>query len=296
MAIVGSSVVVGKTLVARMPIFVIGGLRFALASVILLTLVVILERPRPRLGPRDVAILILQAFTGIFAFNALLLFGLRLTTAAEAGIVTSTTPAVAAALATLVLRERWTPRRTVTIVLAVLGILVLNLTTPSSGGARGPTALLGDLLVFGAVLGEAIFLVCSRVVSQRQSPLVVATGMSLLGLVMFAPFALQEARSFDFGALVLHEWIAITYYGVAVTVLAFLLWAHGIARVEAGTAAAFTSVLPVSVLGLSYTVLGEPFAWAHLGGGACVIGALAILARRTPRTRGPGVRSGARRG
>jgi len=283
MAIVGSSVVVGKVLVARVPVFLIGGLRFALASVILLGLVVALERRLPRLGARDLAVLVLQALTGIFAFNVLLLFGLRLTSAAEGGIVTSTTPAGAAALAALVLRERWTARRTAAVVLAVLGVLTLNVATAGPPGARGPAPVLGDVLVFGAVLGEAVFLVCSRVVSQRQSPLVVATGISVLGLAMFAPFALWEARGFDFGALGARDWLALAYYGVAVTVVAFLLWAHGVARVEAGTAAVFTGVLPVSALALAYVLLGEPFAWAHVGGAACVLAALALLAGGAPR-------------
>ena len=269
MAIVGSSVVVGKVLVARVPVFLIGGLRFALASVILLGLVVALERRLPRLGARDLAVLVLQALTGIFAFNVLLLFGLRLTSAAEGGIVTSTTPAVAAALAALVLRERWTARRTAAVVLAVLGVLTLNVATAGPPGARGPAPVLGDVLVFGAVLGEAVFLVCSRVVSQRQSPLVVATGISVLGLAMFAPFALWEARGFDFGALGARDWLALAYYGVA--------------RVEAGTAAVFTGVLPVSALALAYVLLGEPFAWAHVGGAACVLAALALLAGGAPR-------------
>ena len=97
MAIVGSSIVVGKVAVARLPIFLLSGLRFAVASAILGALVVFLERPRACPARRDLAVLALQSFAGIFAFNVLLLEGLRFTSAAEGGIVTSTTPAVAAA-------------------------------------------------------------------------------------------------------------------------------------------------------------------------------------------------------
>ena len=62
------------------------------------------------------------------------------------------------------------------------------------------------------------------------------------------------------------------------TVLAFVLWARGLAVVPASTGAAFTAVLPLSALVLSYAVLGEPFAWSHVLGGACVIGGIALLA------------------
>src|SRR5438094_979502 len=131
---------------------------------ILGVLVLLVERPLPRLARRDVAVLALQSFAGIFAFNVLLLEGLRFTSAAEGGIVTSTTPAVAAALAVVALGERWSRPRTLGVALAVAGILALN--TAGGLGARGPWPLLGNLLVFGAVVGEAVFVVCSRVASH----------------------------------------------------------------------------------------------------------------------------------
>ena len=43
MAIVGSSIVVGKVAVARLPVFLLSGLRFAVASAILVTLVLLVH-------------------------------------------------------------------------------------------------------------------------------------------------------------------------------------------------------------------------------------------------------------
>lgn len=279
MALVGSSVVVGKIVVTRIPVFLVGGLRFAVAALVLVPLVLVASRGLPALGRRDVAILCLQAFTGIFAFNVLLLYGLALTSAAEAGIVTSTTPAVAAALAALVLGERWTTRRALAVASAAVGLLVIGASAsgpePGGGGAR----LAGNALVLAAVVCEAVFLVCSRVLAQRLPPVVVATGITVLGLAMFAPFAAREARAFDLGGLGAGGWLAILYYGLAVTVVAFLLWARGMAVVPASTAAVFTGVLPVSAVGLSWLVLGEPLRWSHLVGGACVLVAILLVAR-----------------
>jgi drug/metabolite transporter (DMT)-like permease len=280
MAIVGSSVVVGKLVVAKVPIFLIGGLRFGLASLILVPLVLIRERGLPALSRSDGGVLLAQAFTGIFAFNVLLLYGLTFTTAAESGIVTSTTPAVAAALAVLLLREPWTSRRAAGIIMAVLGLLALNLEGMTEMGGRG-RPLLGNLLVLGAVVGEGLFVVCSRVLAQRLSPLTVAAGISVLGFLMFMPFALWEARRFDLALLSGRDWIAIAYYGVVVTVIAFLLWARGVARVPASTAAVFTGVLPISAVTLSYLVLGEPIRPSHLMGAACVVAGIVLVARET---------------
>ncbi|MBI1845912.1 MAG: DMT family transporter [Candidatus Rokubacteria bacterium] len=277
MALVGSSIVVGKTLVERCPVFLLGTLRFAVASLVLVPVVVVARRGGPAPRVRDLAVLALQAFAGIFAFNALLLSGLRYTSAAEAGIVTSTTPALGALLSVVLLRERPTLAKAAALGLAVLGIAAVSVGPHDA--ARGAQPVLGNLLVFGAVVGEALYLVCGKVVSARLTPLAVATGNSALGLAMFLPFGLAEARGYDFAALGPGGWTALAYYGVVVSALAVPLWARGIARVPASTAAVFTSVMPVSAVGLSYVALGEPVLWSHLAGGACVVAAIVVSAR-----------------
>jgi drug/metabolite transporter (DMT)-like permease len=277
MAIVGSSVVVGKLVVTTVPVFLIGGLRFALASLVLLPWVLLTERGLPSLSRQELGVLALQAFTGIFLFNTLLLYALTPTSAAESGILTSTTPAVTAALAVLLLRERWTRARAWGVALSVLGLLALNVMAPT--GDRGPSPMVGNLLVFGAVVCEGLFVVCSRVLAQRLRPPVVASGISVLGLLMFAPFALYDAYRVGLAPLGPGEWMAIAYYGLIVTLLAFVLWARGVARVPASTAAVFTGVLPVSAVTLSYLVLGERFLISHLVGAACVIAGIVLVAR-----------------
>jgi drug/metabolite transporter (DMT)-like permease len=278
MAIVGSSVVAGKLLVDHVPVFLAAGLRFGLASLVLVPLVLATEREAPSLGSRDLAVLALQAFTGIFAFNALLLHGLTLTSAAEAGIVTSTTPAVAAALAALVLREGWSRGRAAAVGLAVLGLAVMHALAPG-GAARGPRPLLGNLLVLGAVLGESVYLVCSRVLARRASPLAVAAGISVLGFLMFLPFALRDAAGFHPAALGAADWLVLLWYAVGVSVGAVLLWMRGVRWLPAGTAAVFTGLLPVSAVALAHVVLGEPVLPAHVAGGVCVIAAVVLAAR-----------------
>jgi len=278
MAIVGSSVAVGKLAVARMPVFLLSGLRFAVASIILIVLVALVQRPLPRLARRDLAVLALQSFAGIFAFNALLLHGLAFTSAAEGGIVTSTTPAVAAMLAVIVLGERWSPARTAGVALVVIGILALNI-MGEQFGARGARPLLGNLLIFGAVVGEAVFVVCSRVAAQRLPPLVVATAITALGFAMFLPAAVLEMRALPLSRLTPMDWTIVAYYGVLVTVVAFLLWARGVARVPASTASVFTGVLPVSALACSHLMLGERITAWHLFAAALVAAGIVMLAR-----------------
>jgi drug/metabolite transporter (DMT)-like permease len=284
MALVGSSVVAGKLMAESLPVFLAGGLSSAIGASVLLPFQLRREGGVPALAGRDLLVLFLQAFTGIFLFRVLLLWGLLFTSAVEGGVITSTTPAVVGAISFLFLGERLGPRVATGIVLSVLGIAVLNVLGSGAGASRGPAPLLGNLLVFGAVVSEALFTIFGKAASERVSPLATAVSASVLSLALFLPLGLYQAVGFDFSSVGFAGWASVVHYGVFVTALGYLLWFGGLAKVPASTAGVFTGVLPVSAVVLSYVVLGEPFSWAHPLGMACVLAAILLIARHEPRT------------
>lgn len=279
MIIAGSSVVAGKIVTGSFPVFLASGLRFALASALLVPLLYWREGGLPRLDRQDLCILFLQSFAGAFLFNVFLLYGLRFTTAAESGIITATTPAVIGILSSLFLKERVAWNRCAGIVLSGLGILAVGVGSTLSSPGNGPNPLLGDILVFGAVIGEALFTVLGKAESQKVSPLALSALMSLIAFVLSLPLSLYEAATFDFSRVPLRGWLLIVYYGVVVTAVSFPLWYGGVAKVPASTSGVFTGVLPVSAVILSYAVLHEPFLWSHFAGVLCVLVGIAFIAR-----------------
>ena len=290
MVLVGSSVVVGKLIAESLPVFLVGFLSSAISAAILVPVLLRREGGLPAVSGRDLLILFLQALTGIFLFRVLLLWGLLFTTAAEGGVITSTTPAVVGLISFFFLKEKLGPRVIVGIGLSVFGIVALNVLGSDTGTVRGPAPLLGNLLVFGAVISEALFTIFGKVASERVTPLATAASASVLSLALFLPLGLYQAVGFDFSSVGLSGWVAVLHYGVFVTALGYLLWFYllwfsGLSRVPASTAGPFTGVLPVSAVLLSYAVLGEPFSWAHLVGVTCVLLAILLIARQGPAGR-----------
>jgi drug/metabolite transporter (DMT)-like permease len=216
----------------------------------------------------------------------LLLWGLLFTSAAEGGVITSTTPAVVGLISFVFLKERPSAGVWAGIVLAVGGIVALNVlgSEPGFSEARRPAPLLGNLLVFGAVISEALFTIFGKAAAERVTPLATAASASALSLALFLPFGLYQAASFDFSSAGLAGWASVLHYGAFVTALGYLLWFGGLSKVPASTAGVFTGVLPVSAVLLSYLVLGEPFSWAHPVGVACVLLAILLIARQRPAT------------
>jgi len=276
MVIVGSSVVVGKLIVATFPVFLASALRFAIASGILVPLLLRREGISFNWTRHDWKTLLLQSFTGVFLFSIFLLYGLKFTSAAEAGIITSSTPAIVGILSFLFLREKLSSYQMLGIGFAVFGVLLINFGA-TIDAARGQMPLLGNVLVFGAVIGEALFTIFRKTASDTISPLRMATAVSVFGLLFFLPFALYEAITFDFYSVSWTEWIPIVYYGVVVTVIGFILWFQGVTKVAASTAAVFTGIMPITAVLLSYLILQEAFAWSHVWGGLSVLAGLGLI-------------------
>jgi drug/metabolite transporter (DMT)-like permease len=280
MSVAGSSVVVAKVIVADFPIFLANELRFLIASSILLPMVFVRCDGRPSYTKRERRILVAQALTGVFLFNVCLFYGVRLTTAAEAGIITSTTPIVVAAIGVVFLDETATRKTILAVCLAVIGLVSLEVLGTGASGPNGTRSIVGNGLILVAVLGEALFTTLGKAVSEQVSPLEITAAVTGLGSLLFLPFAAYELLTFEITAVPVSDWIPIIYYGVVVTVVGFVLWFRGVSMVPASTAATFTGVLPVSAVVLSYALLGEQFLWSHAGGICCVLAGIWVSAQR----------------
>jgi drug/metabolite transporter (DMT)-like permease len=279
MVIVGSSVVAGKIMVAELPVYLASALRFALALVILLPLLRIREGGLPRLSRRSWLMLAGQSLCGSFLFTVCLLYGLRLTTPASAGIITATTPAFMGIIAWLFLRERPSGRAGLGMVLSMTGLMAVNAVgNASASAAHAPIA--GNVLVIGAVVFESLFLLMRKAVPEPLSPLAAATVISLFGLGWFLLPGLWELVHTDLTGVGAAGWLSVIYYGAVVTVLAYIFWFAGVTRVPASTAGVFTAVMPVSALILSAVVLSEPVGWPQLVGCGCVLTGIVLISRR----------------
>lgn len=268
MILVGSTVIASKIIATGLPPFSATALRFAVAFPVFLLLMRLTKAPWPRLERRDWLILIAQAGAGSVGYTTLLIAGLSLTSATDAGVVIGTLPVVSAAIAILLLGERPDRRMLAAIALAAFGVLTIVF-KPGDGE---PHSSLGISLIFGAVVCEGLFILINKRVKTEISPLALSTLMAGLGFaVAFVP-ALFEAPSeaaLDTGAIT-----AVLYYALIPTVAGFLLWYAGAARVSGTEASVFTALAPVSAVAFAFLLLGEPVGIFQVAGITCVLAAV----------------------
>ncbi|XPV76634.1 MAG: DMT family transporter [Desulfovibrio sp.] len=279
MVIVGSSVVVGKVLIEELPIYFSSALRFLLAVLILVPLLYYKEGGFPRLCRKSLCVLVLQALCGSFLFTIFLLYGLEYIPSSFAGIITSTTPAFMGILGCVFLKEKMTRWKMGGIFFSLMGILILkmNSTGGSSAGGNDLDLLIGFLLVLAAVVVESLFLFMRKWIVEPISSLSMTTLISIFGLMWFLPAGLYEFASINLVEVGIRGWGAVVYYGVFVTVLAYLFWFGGIVHVPASTAGVFTAIMPLSAVLLSVWILNEPLTWNIIMGCSCVLFGISFI-------------------
>ncbi len=283
MVLSASHVVLAKIVLRDFPIFFASGATMGLTALVYVVVMSLKGWNLPRLSAREVLLLALQAIGGLFLYRILLLAGLRYTGAIEAGIVLSTTPAVVGLLAFLLLREQANWRTVAGIVLCCAGILAINLAGTGGRALAQPRIALGSLLLFLAVLGDAQYTICRKILASRISPLANATLISILCFALFLPLILSDLKSVQFRSVSVASWLILVYYGTVVPSLSFVLWFSGVGQVRASIAGIFSSLLPIFTLVLSLLILRERLAWAQLLGMGIIICGIFLSVRSGKR-------------
>ena len=113
-----------------------------------------------------------------------------------------------------------------------------------------------------------------------MSALTVSTMVSLFGVILFFPFAVAESSYFEFKEISVAEWGLVLYFGIVVTVIAFLLMQQGLAVISASWASVLTSLLPISSMILSSILLDEKITNLQVWGFFLIIAAIYLLSKQ----------------
>lgn len=270
MSLVGTNIAVGKIIVKEVPVFLFSEMRFFIASFFLIPLLFCGRQEKIQLQKNGWGFLFLQSFFGVFLFSILMLYGVKFTSATSAGIITSTIPAAIAILSYFLLQEKPSIMQCISVCFAVLGISIISF----QGDSMEKDGMLGNILIIGAVISEALFTIYAKKLSGILTPLQMAVGVNSFGIILFFPFAIIEGLTFDFNSINVSMWLIIAYYSITASVLSFILWYCGVEKVNANVAGLFTGFMPIAATFVSVICLKEDFGLVHLVGMVCVLSAI----------------------
>ncbi len=229
------------------------------------------EPPVPReLWPR----LALASLLGVVSNQLLFMYGLALTSATHATLIIATIPVATLAIAILSRREALRWHRAVGIGMALVGAgLVL-----AERGTTGPGGLLGDLMVASNAVAYAAYLVLSRDLLQRVSPLSLAAWLFGLG----APVVLAFTGLPPVAGHPPEAWWALGFVVLGPTIGTYFLNLFALRDVPASVVAVFICLQPLVTGAFAARWLGEAITPTTAGAAILTLAGV-VLATRPAR-------------
>lgn len=278
----GLSFVATKVALETFPTFTLVFLRFLLAALFFSALM--LRRGLPRFSRRDHALVLLTAFFEPGLYFVFETVGLQHTTAPKAALIIATVPVAVLVFAALFLGEKPSPASVAGIFGSLAGIVVLVRGDPGFSWRLGGT-FLGDLLILGAVVTAALYIVCARNLGRTRSALDITALQIIYGAVMYAPAFLWELPRLDWAGISGRSLAALAYLTLFATCAAFLFYNFALTRVPAGRAAVFINGIPVVTAAGAWVLLGESLTPLQMGGGLLVLSAVGLTNLPRPKRR-----------
>lgn len=256
MALVGSNITLGKIILQEMSVFTFSLIRFFLVAAVFSWGFRTHLKEFINLSPSDRWKLFAMAAVGFFGFTLFMLLGLKLTTALEAGLLTSLIPLMGVLFSVVFLKESLNPRIYFSLIFALLGVVFLNLNSEMKWNFQFDS-LLGQGLVLLGVACEGAYVVFARKFSQSLSKQGMTFWMSFFSATLFMPLCLYQVLNNELEVISISLLVKIIIYSVFGSVLAVQLWLLGAKKIEAHKASLMTAMVPVFAGGSAVIILKE---------------------------------------
>jgi drug/metabolite transporter (DMT)-like permease len=264
----------------NLPPLTFAGIRFVIASIILLLLVAVRRLPFPRRRSD----LMLLAVIGILSFSlnyGLVFWGEQYISSGLAALLQSMLPAFG-----LIIAHYYLPGEPITlprILGVVMGVIGVGVIFSNQLRASGPKALLGSAALVLSALCAAYANVLVKAYCKHIDPVVLAAGQMMFGLVPLLLIGIPlEGNPFRFHWTVM-AFISLLYLAIVGTVIAFSLYYWLIRNMNVTDTMLIALVTPVVAVILGMIVLKERLEWRTLAGGLMIISGIGFIVLRRAR-------------
>ncbi len=279
-ALWATSYVAAKYALADTSVIIMLALRMAISALILLHFL-IAWRENLRLTPQLIPQLLMLALIG-FVINKLLEFGgLALTTASDVALLITSESIFTAALSWLLLRERFKPLTGFDLIIGFVGVylIVERSLIPNIPTGGGSLRILGDLLVILALLVESFYTVRAKSMLVKHSPFLITTASIVISMLFWTPVAAWQILSTGWHPIGLLAWLSIGWMAIMSTVVAYLAWFKGLAKVDGSAAASTLFIQPLLGAFLAIVLLHDQLTPMTIVGGILIIVSVIMISR-----------------
>ncbi|MGF9966044.1 DMT family transporter [Bacillus rhizoplanae] len=271
----GGMYVVSKYVLDFVPPLTLVWLRFVIAFTILFMILQITQRKQKTKIPiekRDWLLFAWIGFIGYFVSITFQFIGTKLSDAHTGSLVTSATPAFMIIFARIIVKERITIRKFISVLLATIGVVIVIGWDIEIG-----TYFTGTLILVGAAITWALLSIYVKIASQRFSSLIITTYAIFFAILFITPCMVWELQSNSIQSLNTFIILGILYLGIISTAGAFFLWNKGMELMDAGIGSLFFFFQPLVGSFLGWLLLDEKLKTTFFFGAALIVLSVLIV-------------------
>ncbi len=270
----GSNLIVVKSTLVEIPPMAFNAVRFVIAPALLLVLTQLIEHDI-HIARRDWGLAVLVGLVGHFAHQVLFVQAIARTSATNVSLILAATPAFVALIGVASRRERLAARNWLGIVLSFVGIFLV-ISSQGSGLQFGHQTLAGDLMMLGSTILWALYILLSRPLVMRTSPLRAAAWSMIVATPLLVVVGVPQLRSHDWGAVSIGSWLGLLYSAVFSIAASYAIWNLGIRHVGSTRVAVYSYLTPLVTVIVAWIFLGEVLRPLQAVGGVMVLVGVAL--------------------
>lgn len=220
------------------------------------------------------------ALSGTAVYNVVGYYGIRETTATNAVMIQSVTPALIPLLGLALFRERIGPRTALGVAVSFCGVLAIICRLDP---ARLATLQInpGDLFLLANALMWSLYTICLRWKPPKLSQTSFLLAAAMFGMLPMLPLYALELAAGGRAELAWGPVLGVLYLGLFPSVLCYQMWGKGVAALGAARSGVYLHLIPLFGTAMAMQFLGERLQAYHVAGFALILTGITLTSRRS---------------
>ena len=201
--------------------------------------------PKEKVEKKDRLILLVGGLVGIVLNQGSFLYGLATTSPVDASIITTSSPLFAMVIAALVLKEPITAKKFGGVIVGAAGAIFLVYSTHHGEDVQS-ASLKGNLAVVGGAFFYAFYLIITREISKKYSPVTIMKWMFLYSTILLLPLGFGDIASANlFHQADMKPFLFVGFVLFGATYITYMLMPLAQKRIRPTTMAMYNNLQPL---------------------------------------------------
>lgn len=242
--------------------------------------------PREKVARKDMFVLFLGGLFGVMINQASFIVGLEYTSPIDAGLVITITPVLVMILAAIYLKEPITIKKAGGVALGASGAILIILSVNQEhvpGVSENP--FLGNMLCFLSSLSYAIYLIVTKPIMQKYSPVTLMKWMFLFAAILSLPLgysAVITAPAFT-AATNYTVILRVLFFTFFATFITYLLIPVALKRIRPTTVSMYNYVQPLVAAVVAISIGQDLLTWQKPVAALLIFGGVYLVTQSKSR-------------